>query len=70
MSLHVEKLPRTVGYVPCEAGCVGRLNATQMVGRRVATHRVVILGHDVSLCSACAREWVRAWDEALEPVAA
>lgn len=67
MTLHTERLkPMSAGRPKCEGGAHETGTGRGDVGtHRVATYRAVIIGHDVPLCDQCKKEWVEAWDGAL-----
>lgn len=56
------------GFTPCSNRCQDKRFNGFRLGVKRATYNAVILGRDVPLCRACAKEWPRMWDEALESV--
>jgi hypothetical protein len=53
-------------FVSCSNGCRDPRLKGKNLGFRSASYDAVILGIDIPLCSSCAKEWPRIWDEALE----
>jgi len=54
---------RSYGFTPCENGCDDPRASGWKPGRASASHRAELMGHDIYLCTRCAKEWAQVWKD-------